>query len=308
MQQKGSKKVPFKYICEKCNYYSNRKSQYQRHLQTKKHNTTNTTSIQQKTFHTCICGKSYMHRGSLSNHEKKCSYINNSHRNQNELTQYSDENQQITPSNDFKHMFMKLIEKNEELQQIICEQNEKLYEQNEKLIELAKQPKTIIKKQTNTFNLDNFLNIQCKDAMNLSDFMETIELTFKDLLYLGNNGFEKSIQNTFVKQLKDLDQAKRPIHCTDKKRKTLYVKDDDKWEKDANHNKISNAIQKMNQKQLTAFSKHSEQRPENYLDSDQNINTQHKMITQMCDYNPNTSETYNKKILTKLVDNIGIKK
>ena len=203
---------------------------------------------------------------------------------------------------------MKLIEKNEELQQIICNQNEKLYEQNEKLIELAKQPKTIIKKQNNTFNLDNFLNIQCKDAMNLSDFMETIQLTFSDLIYLGNNGFEKSIQNTFVKQLRDLDQTKRPIHCTDKKRKILYVKDDDKWEKDSNHNKISSAIQKMNQKQLSAFSQHSKQRPENYLDNDQNIDTQHKMITQMCGYNPETSETYNKKILSKLVDNIGIKK
>ena len=111
-----------------------------------------------------------------------------------------------------------------------------------------------------------------------------------------------------MKQLRDLDQTKRPIHCTDKKRKTLYVKDDDKWEKDSNHNKISNAIQKMNQKQLSAFSQHSKQRPENYLDSDQNIDTQHKMITQMCGYNPETSETYNKKILTKLVDNIGIKK
>ena len=116
-------------------------------------------------------------------------------------------------------MFMELVEKNQELQT--------------QLLELAKEPKTIIQKQhNNSFNLNNFLNIQCKDAMNLSDFLEQLKVTFNDLIYLGDHGFIKSVQNTFVKQLKDLDQTKRPIHCTDRKRKTLYVKDENKWEKD----------------------------------------------------------------------------
>ena len=224
-----------------------------------------------------------------------------SHESHEEIVEYNN------PDN-YKMMFMKLIEKNEELQQIICNQNEKLYEQNEKLIELAKQPKTIIKKQNNTFNLDNFLNIQCKDAMNLSDFMETIQLTFSDLIYLGNNGFEKSIQNTFVKQLGDMEQTKRPIHCTDKKRKTMYVKDEDRWEKDNDNEKIASAIKTMNKKQLSAFTDHSRTRPEDYLDSDHNAHTQHGIIQQMCGYTHDTSYDVNKKILGRLVDATEIKK
>ena len=100
---------------------------------------------------------------------------------------------------ELKTMFFHMMEKNQEMQ--------------EKLLEIASQPKTIIKNQTqNNFNLKNFLNIQCKDAMNLSDFLETIQLSFNDLLYMGDNGFVKSLQNTFIKQLEGLDQEKRPIH------------------------------------------------------------------------------------------------
>ena len=176
-------------------------------------------------------------------------------------------------------MFMHLLQSNKELQDMIIQQQENtkelqqsnhqlqqsnhdLQQSNQELqtqlLEYASQPKTIIKNQTqNNFNLKNFLNIQCKDAMNLSDFLETIQLSFNDLLYMGDSGFVKSLQDTFVKQLGDLDQEKRPIHCTDKKRKTMYVKDENKWEKDEGHKKIAHAINVMNKKQFTAFNKHA---------------------------------------------------
>ena len=289
MVYKSSKKVPYKFVCKKCDYYTNRKSQYERHLQTKKHNGINGISdgIQKKNVYNCECGKVYKYQPGLSRHKKKCHVALG-------ITPPQDLNKATSPKN-IEQMFMDLMEKNQELQ--------------EQILELSKEPKTIIQtQQNNTFNLNNFLNVDCKDAMNLSDFLNSLQYTFNDLLYLGEQGFVKSIQNTFVKQLGDMDQTKRPIHCTDKKRKTMYVKEEDKWEKDSGHSKISSAIKTMNKKQISAFSKHSKERPVDYLDNDSNIHTQHSIIQQMCGYTDDTSGDVNKKILTKLVNSVDIKK
>ena len=286
MITKKVQKVPFKFVCEKCDYYTNKKSQYNRHLQTKKHNDyTRTTQGLQKKDHICECGKSYSNRQNLHRHKKKCTY------NPEDQTVELDIETQDTPT--LTSLLMKLIETNEDLK--------------DQIIDLASKPRTI-NNNNKTFNLNNFLNVQCKDAMNLSDFLETLQYTFKDLLYLGEKGFVKSIENTFVKQLGTMEQTKRPIHCTDKKRKTMYVKDENKWEKDSDNEKISHAIKTINKKQLSAFTEHSKSRPEDYLDSDNNIQTQHSIISQMCGYTNDTSNDVNKKILGKLVDATEIKK
>jgi len=286
MQPKTLEKLSYKFHCEKCDYYAKRQSDLNKHFKTKKHNTTITTKIQPKTLYICDCGKSYNHRASLYNHKKKCSNVEG-------ISQLNDYNE-LTPPKSMEKMFMELMEKNQELQ--------------EQILELSKEPKTIIKNQNNSFNLNNFLNVDCKDAMNLSEFLDTLQYTFKDLLYLGEKGFVKSIQNTFVKQLGDMDQTKRPIHCTDKKRKIMYVKDEDRWEKDNDNEKIASAIKTMNKKQLSAFSDHSKTRPEDYLDYDNNVHTQDGIIQQMCGYTPDTSCDVNKKILKNLVDIVDIKK
>ena len=294
MTYKKTQKNSFNYICEKCNFYSNNKNDYRRHIDTKKHNTykylQNDLQKNSNILYSCECGKNYKHRQSLNNHKKKCSVT------KSEIQKI--EHKDMTSPKSMEQIFMELMEKNQELQ--------------EQIIELSKEPKTIIQTQNNntnnSFNLNNFLNVDCKDAMNLSDFLETLQYTFKDLLHLGEQGFVKSIQNTFVKQLGDMDQTKRPIHCTDKKRKIMYVKDEDKWEKDNDNEKISSAIKTMNRKQLTAFSKHSKNRPDDYLDSDHNIYTQDGIIQQMCGYTNNTSSDVNKKILKNLVNIVDIKK
>jgi len=237
MLYKGSKKVPFKFVCKKCDYSTNRKSQYNRHLQTKKHNAINAKSNANiKGSYTCECGKSYKQQPSLSRHKKTCHITL-------EITQPLDLNKTTSPKN-IEQMFMDLMEKNQELQ--------------EQILELSKEPKTIIQtQQNNTFNLNNFLNVQCKDALNLSEFLQQIQLTLDDLIYLGNNGFVKSFQNTFVKQLKNLDQTKRPIHCTDHKRKAMVVKDNNIWKKDEDHELLCQAVSTINKKQISTFSEHS---------------------------------------------------
>ena len=166
-----------------------------------------------KKMHICECGKSYKHKCSLSKHKKNCDF----HKSQKGLTLYKDSNDP-----NWKTMFMELMEQNKE----IIAQN----------TELAQKPTTI---NNNTqFNVMNYLNTECKDAMNLSDFIEAFEFSLKDLEELSTKGYQDAMKNTFIKQLCDMEKTKRPIHCSDKKRKSFYVKDNDVWEKDKDNVKL----------------------------------------------------------------------
>ena len=302
MDNKNTSKTQYKYVCGNCSFYSNNKKDYRRHLQTIKHN--DNKNGNKKTSLTCNCGKTYKFMSGLSRHKKKCDYEEpNQHKEISHLIDNSNntitkddlikqKNEEIT---DLKSMFIQLMNTNKEMQQ--------------QLIELAKQPKTYIKHQNNTntnnnntFNLENFLNIQCKDAMNLTDFVESLKITFKDLLYLGDNGFVKSIQNTFVKQLKCMEQNKRPIHCTDKKRKTIYVKDENAWNKDANHQQVTNAISTMNKKQYRTLSTWFKENPE--WSSSSNIQMSClEIMSKLNGLDEEDGEKNKKKIVNKIIEN-----
>ena len=293
IQQKGSKKFHYNYICKNCDYYTNRKSQYERHLQTKKHNTTNTTKIQQKSSYNCECGKSYNHRASLFNHKKTCTYTPEEENIKIEITEQPTQNNQ-----DISSLLLRLIETNEDLK--------------EQIIELASKPQVVNtnsnNNSNNTFNLNNFLHIHCRDAMNLSDFIEEIQITFNDLLYLGNNGFVEAFKDTFIKRLKNMEQNKRPIHCTDQKRKACVVKENDKWEKENTEVIIYNAVDKVNRKQIGAFSHHARTRDKDYLDDETNLDNNSKIIIEMCGYNQKNAEAMHKKIMKQIADNTTINK
>jgi len=306
------KKSSYKFNCEKCNYYTNRNSQYERHLQTKKHNGNMETKWKQKIDYICECKKMYKTRSGLYKHKKKCSYQNEETKNKSIPNNVMDDE-----NINLNEMFINLLQTNKELQELIIQQQENTKElqnsnkelQNQ-LLEIAKEPKTIIKNQnqTNNFNLNNFLNIQCKDAMNLSEFIEYVKITFDDLLYLSNHGFVKSVQNTFVKKLSDLEQTKRPIHCTDKKRKAIVVKDNDIWKKDDKHELICGAVNKINKKQIATFSEHSRKRKETYMDSEANQITNSNMIINMCSYNDDNKDKMHKDLLRQIASNTQITK
>lgn len=119
----------------------------------------------------------------------------------------------------------------------LIEQNGKLQEQ---LVSLSKEKSVVnnIVNNTNNFNLNIFLNEKCKDALNISDFIRSLKITLDDLMYTKNKGLVEGITNVMIKGLRQLDIYKRPIHCTDTKRETMYIKDCEKWEKDDNHDKI----------------------------------------------------------------------
>jgi hypothetical protein len=227
-----------KYYCEKCDFKCSKLSNYEKHLLTPKHQNTDKilTNTDAKnatvtTQFTCGCGNEYKHRQSLFNHKKKCHMMNQI---TNDLST-EDLNNQITPE-----LIMSVLHQNKELQQM-------LIEQNKTIIELSKNNSITnnnnINSHNKTFNLQFFLNETCKDAMNIMDFVDSIKLQLCDLESVGKLGYVEGISNIIVKNLNLLDETKRPVHCADSKREVMYVKDDNKWEKEnVDKSKLRNAI------------------------------------------------------------------
>ena len=144
--------------------------------------------------------------------------------------------------------------------------------------------KQVIPKIGNTYNnkmsINIYLNEKCKDAMNLTDFVENVKVSIEDLLYTKNHGFIKGISNIFVKQLQDMEPTQRPIHCSDKKRLQFYVKDDNKWEKDNVHKKIDKTIDEISFKQIKLLKQWENKHP-NYLEDDELLKEWQLMIKNM---------------------------
>ena len=218
-------KIPKNFFCEVCDYSTSNKKDYDKHLLTSKHqnamqcykNPQNPQNPQ------CLCGKTFSHHSSLYRHQTKCK-INqpNAEMNQNIVTEL------IKQNDDFKHL---IIEQNK----LFVEQNQGLQQQ---IIDICKNNvinnNTINANNSNnkTFNLQVFLNEECKDAMNISDFMSSIQLQLEELESVGRLGFVEGISNIIIKNLKALDIRKRPVHCTDLKRETVYIKENGVWVKD----------------------------------------------------------------------------
>jgi hypothetical protein len=219
-----NEKIPEKcqiFLCKKCNFECSKNSNYQKHLMTRKHkiltnpNAGLTKNAADKSF-TCGCGKVYKHMSSLCNHKKKCLVT------ENKPTVLTECDLSLQPKND---LVLTLLNQNMELQK--------------QIIELCKEKNTVINNTTNnttnnnnSFNLNLFLNEQCKDALNIMDFINQLQVKLSDLDMVGRVGYAEGISKIFIRGLKELDVFKRPIHCSDFKRETLYVKDKDLWEKD----------------------------------------------------------------------------
>ena len=228
--------------CTLCFYKTVKQSNYVRHCNSAKHITRETKydeSIKHNFKHKCsLCNKHYMHRSGLSYHIKKIhgdAYLKDSsdivvytERNSNTLQMMQNQN------NDIKDMFITLMNENKELQ--------------DKLLQLASTPKIV--NNNSTYNIINYLNTECKDAFNLSDFINQIDITFDDIKNIKEEGYISNIKNTLIRSLNSVDIHKRPIHCTDRKRKQFYVKEKNEWSKDLLLEKTRKGIDIMNNKQL----------------------------------------------------------
>ena len=172
---------------------------------------------------------------------------------------------------DKEGLIMMLIKQNTELireqgniKQMMIEQQSKIIEQQNIVLEIAKNGthNTVTNSHNKSFNLNFFLNETCKDAMNIMDFVESIKLQLSDLEKVGEIGYVEGISNIIVKNLNELDVTQRPVHCTDKKRETMYIKDEDKWEKDEENSKIRRAIKRVASKNQRLIPKFKEEHPD----------------------------------------------
>ena len=252
-------KSSISFHCKECDYLTYKKSQYIRHISTLKHKRmTNTDQIltdlssnSSSTKYICNCGKNYKHKQSLFNHKKKCNYNITQTK---ELIIKEDDDGNI----DYKKMFLNLMNDNKEMRNIIIKQQEQM---NEILPKIGNNNNNT-NIQNNKFNINVFLNEQCKDAINMSDFIKSLHITIDQLDFTNKKGLADGLSKSIMENMNKLSIYKRPLHCTDTKRETLYIKEDDNWSKDVNKEKIKNAIKKASSKNYNALVEWKNENPD----------------------------------------------
>jgi hypothetical protein len=246
------------YNCEQCVFTCSKLSDWKRHITTSKHlHRINLNNLEQENtqidkFICKICYKSYKARNSLWYHEQKCKLIEEPVTNvENTILDASSNEIKILTS-----LVLELVKNNTELQKQTSELQKQNQDFQKQMIDVCQkiQPgNTNINSHNTTnnktFNLQLFLNEECKDAMNMSDFINSIELKISDLVNIGKLGYVEGVSNIIIKQLNDTDINKRPVHCSDAKRETLYVKEENKWEKETQETKqMLTAVRGVNKK------------------------------------------------------------
>ena len=230
-----------RYICEICNFKCSKQSDYNRHILTAKHiNRTNRTHNTPKNAaeYSCDCGKIYKARNSLWYHKQRCNSTNTNNSTNTDIspTTSTPAHLQIDTN-----LIVELMKENKELREMMIEQNKQI-------IDIAKNSgnttnNTINNTTNNRFNLNVFLNETCKDAINLNDFIQSIELTIDDFINTGEVGYVKGISDIMIERIRDMEPHVRPIHCTDLKREIVYIKDSNKWAKeDENKTHLRKAV------------------------------------------------------------------
>ena len=235
------------FICIKCDFKCIKKGDYNRHLLTAKHKRItmdNKITSQNELFFKCECSKEYKFSSGLSKHKKKCTFMKKIENNNTELIQIEDKKEILELKEDnkeLKNMIKELIKENAKQQQQISELIPKIGNNNTTNI------------QNNKFNIKVFLNEQCKDAINISDFIKSLHITIEQLDFTNKKGLADGLSKSIMENMNKLSIYKRPMHCTDTKRETLYIKDDDSWSKDINKEKIKHVIKKASSKNYNAL-------------------------------------------------------
>jgi len=247
MATEKSEKSEKLFVCEPCDFKCSSNCDWARHIMRPKHtNKVNGNTLATKTAktHVCDCGKSYSDRTGLWKHKQKCNDVTNIH--------------------SLANLVIEVVKSNNELQKQNQEFKDLLVVQNKSIIETIKHGSitnnnniSTVNSNNKTFNLQVFLNEDCKDAMNVSDFMNSLNLQVSDLECVGQLGFVEGISNIIIKRLNAMDITKRPVHCTDSKRETIYIKEDGVWTKDDDDNmkirKLVRGVSSRNCKNATAY-------------------------------------------------------
>ena len=250
------------FTCDICHYSSSSKKDYNKHMLTRKHeNTTKYNDLgifvpkKIKTFE-CECGKCYPYRASLYNHKKICGILDN----KNAIINKSD-------NIDYKDMFLTMIKENKQLQNVLVTQQNQINELIPKIgNQIIGDNNTITNKHK--FNINIFLNEQCKDALTINEFIDKIKITMHDLIVTKDKGLSEGVSNIFIENMNKLSLRERPMHCTDVKREIVYIKCDNtiengtpNWEKDEENHKLKEALKKVSHVQQKNLDKWTEEHP-----------------------------------------------
>jgi hypothetical protein len=241
-----SPKIAKNHCCDICDYLTSKITDFKKHLLTDKHkmkqNETNETNLSPKVANLfqCICGICFNSRTTLWRHKKVCNFEKNKLEVSNSL-------------ND-KELIIMLVKQNTELMDML---------KNNATSQANHNTNSLNNNNNKTFNLQFFLNETCKDAMNIMDFVDSIKLQLSDLEKVSELGYTQGISNIITTNLKALDVTQRPVHCTDKKRETMYIKDEDKWEKeDENKTNLRKAIKRVANKNIKLLPQFRENNPD----------------------------------------------
>jgi hypothetical protein len=315
--EQNEQKLSNYFCCKKCNYITSRKMNYDRHKLTAKHykmamepkNSSMEPYIEQneqneqKMSYKCICGNVYKYSRGLSKHKKTCSYQINT-------------NEHYKNEGDIKlltNLVLEVVKQNQELVTLNNEAHKQNQELTNRIVEMCGNVTNNTQINNNshnkTFNLNMFLNESCKDAMNINDFIDSLQLQLSDLEDVGKLGFVEGISNIIVKNLKAMDIHKRPVHCADQKREVLYIKDEDKWEKENEQNlKLRKAIKRVAFKNEKLLPKYKEEHPGcNYSDSKYSDQYSKLVIEAMGGSGNNVTEKED-KIIKKIAKEVIIDK
>ena len=295
MLTKSCKKVANIFNCEYCDYNTSRKSSYDKHVLTAKH--IKLTDVNKKLQKSCKkvanisftcqnCNKVYKSRVGLWKHNKYCII-----------------EEEKTPFELTGETIITILKQNSEFQQM-------LVEQNKTIMELSKNGNSITSITNNTttnsnnksFNLSVFLNETCKDAMNITDFVDSIKLQLSDLINVGEMGYIEGISSIIVKNLNALDVTLRPVHCTDKKRETMYIKDQDKWEReDGNKSALHKMVRKVANKNISLIQDYKARYPDCTKSSSRFSNQYNKIVIESMGCSGETSEFEKEEKIIKRV-------
>lgn len=270
-----NEKMPENYYCKKCDFRCSKKSNFEAHLSTRKHiygNNDNKKMPKNAAAYICtICNKEYKFASGLSRHRKQCEKRLEKQNNVENECSLIDTT--LIPNNVSKDTIIDLIKENGEIKELLYRQYEKIEEQHKQINELM--PK--INNTTNInntnhitnnanvkqkFNINIFLNEQCKDALNMNDFINQIEVSLDQLDVTKSKGLAEGLSNVILESISKLSLYERPLHCTDIKRETLYIKDNNSWEKDKDRKKIKKAIKDASNKQYKTLQQWTEDNPD----------------------------------------------
>ena len=315
------------FYCKICDFKCCKNSDWSRHVNTKKHmyghngNNLETAgnkiskNAQKNAEFFCDCGRSYLTNSGLWKHKKSCK---NFTPNCEKFTpNHNDEKSE--EKMDVYDLVKYLMKENSELKTLLVDQTNKMGNVTMELVKNGVNNTTNNNNNNNTtnnnnshnkaFNLNFFLNETCKNAMNMTDFVDSIKLQLSDLIEVGEVGYVEGISNIIVKNLKALDETERPIHCADKKREVIYIKDENRWEKeDDEKKKLRRLISKVAYKNERLLTQFKEKYPD-YTDYDSKRSDQYsKIVIETMGGEGNNNKEKEEKIIRNISKNVIISK